>query len=64
LGQGRDNVKKLFKENPALAQEIEAQIREWAKTIGRPASKPVQPVTVITEEAPTAPKVNLDISVD
>ncbi|MBR6548884.1 MAG: recombinase RecA [Clostridia bacterium] len=64
LGQGRDNVKKLFKENPALAQEIEAQIREWAKNIGRPASKPAKPVVIITEEAPTAPKVNLDISVD
>lgn len=28
LGQGRDNVKKLFKENPGMADEIEGQIRE------------------------------------
>ena len=27
LGQGRENVKKLFKENVKLAAEIEAEIR-------------------------------------
>lgn len=31
LGQGRDNVKKLFAENPELANEIEARIRENLK---------------------------------
>lgn len=28
LGQGRENVKEFFKENPAVADEIEAKIRE------------------------------------
>ncbi|MBP2642216.1 MAG: recombinase [Firmicutes bacterium] len=28
LGQGRENVKEFFKENPAIADEIEAKIRE------------------------------------
>jgi recombination protein RecA len=28
LGQGRDAVKKLFKENPELMNEIEAKVRE------------------------------------
>ena len=31
LGQGRENVKKLFRENPKLMNEIEAQVREKAK---------------------------------
>ena len=30
LGQGREAVKKLFKENPDLMSEIEAQVREKA----------------------------------
>ncbi len=67
LGQGRDNVKKLFKENPALAAEIEGKIREWAKTVGRPAGKPTAPAVMsapAAEEEVPARKVNLDISVD
>lgn len=28
LGQGRENIKQFFKENPAVADEIEAQIRQ------------------------------------
>ena len=28
LGQGRENVKQLLKENPALAKELEEKIRE------------------------------------
>ena len=31
LGQGRENVKKLFRENPKLMDEIEKQVREKAK---------------------------------
>ncbi|MBR4868591.1 MAG: recombinase RecA [Clostridia bacterium] len=66
LGQGRDNVKKLFRENPVLAEEIEAQIREWAKTVGRPAGKPTVPVAppTLEDDGQPARKVNLDISVD
>ncbi len=30
LGQGRENVRRLFEEKPALAQEIESKIREMA----------------------------------
>ena len=30
LGQGREAVKKLFKENPKLMSEIEAKVREAA----------------------------------
>jgi len=30
LGQGRENAKKYLKENPELAQEIEAKVREQA----------------------------------
>ena len=29
LGQGKENVKLLLKENPALADEIEKQVREF-----------------------------------
>ena len=66
LGQGRDNVKKLFRENPVLAEEIEAQIREWAKTVGRPAGKPTVTVAppTLEDDGQPARKVNLDISVD
>jgi recombination protein RecA len=31
LGQGREAVKKLFKEKPELMEEIEAKVREAAK---------------------------------
>ena len=31
LGQGRDTVKALLKDNPELAEEIEAKIREFLK---------------------------------
>ena len=68
LGQGRDNVKKILKENPALAQEIEAKIREWAKTANRPAGRTAAPAasSAVPEAEETAParKVDLDISVD
>ena len=33
LAQGRDAVKKLLQDNPQLADEIEAKIREKLKTI-------------------------------
>jgi recombination protein RecA len=31
LGQGREAVKKLFKEKPELMEEIDAKVREAAK---------------------------------
>lgn len=47
LGQGRDNVKKFFAENPEMAAEIEGLIREnMQKLFNKPASfsraKPVE----------------------
>ena len=33
LAQGRDAVKKLLSDNPQLADEIEAKIREQLKTV-------------------------------
>ena len=33
LAQGRDAVKNLLRDNPQLADEIEAQIREKLKTV-------------------------------
>lgn len=39
LGQGRENIKQFFKENPAVADEIEAQIRQ--KLLG--GSAPLEP---------------------
>jgi recombination protein RecA len=38
LGQGKDNSRDFLKENPALAREIEAKIREKA---GVAAAKPI-----------------------
>ncbi len=63
LGQGRDNVKKLLRENPALAQEIEQKIRNSSLVNDRrPAAKPV--AEVAEQPASPAKKVDLDISVD
>lgn len=33
LGQGRDSVKKLLKDNPELAAELEAKIMEVITTV-------------------------------
>jgi len=35
LGQGRENVRRLLKEKPELAREIEMRIREMAGLVGR-----------------------------
>ncbi len=37
IGQGKDNVRDYLKEHPEIANEIEAQIRAKAVTIGAPA---------------------------
>jgi recombination protein RecA len=73
LGQGRDNVKELLKNDPALCSEIEAKIRSdenMSKLIqmGRPTTKKA-PIAA-KEDEPEAPvtrasaKATLDISVD
>jgi recombination protein RecA len=46
LGQGKDNSRDFLKENPALAKEIEAKIRE---KVGVAAGKPA--AAAATEEA-------------
>jgi len=43
LGQGKDNSRDFLRENPALAREIEAKIREKAG-IKTPAAKVEEPV--------------------
>ena len=73
LGQGRDNVKKLFLDNPEMAQEIEdkifAAVKEGTEVTGvsaEPSEGDSEPVI-----EPTAPenirprkKVDIDIAVD
>jgi recombination protein RecA len=70
LGQGRDNVKEYFRSNPALAEEIEAKVRENVGKLGeKPAAGPVvKPVAVeVTPTVPAKPraaKASIDITVD
>jgi len=73
IGQGRDNVKQLFEDNPELAAEIEEKVRaRYAETMANKGKKdagnsddavimPVEaePVTEIKHK-----KVNIDIAVD
>ena len=79
LGQGRDNAKQFLRDNPDIAAEIEAIVRENAdrilaagkKGIVKPIEKaaPVTPAAA-PEAAPAAPakttgdEVDLDIMVD
>ncbi len=71
LGQGRDNVKTLFKENPELANDIEKQIREKIKEEAElhsrkssPASAPAPAEIPIEPTTKAAAKAKLDIAVD
>ncbi len=68
LGQGRDNVKKLFSENKELAEEIEEKIYAAVKSGGEtvvssaddePTVEPVAP-----EDIKPRKKVDIDIAVD
>ena len=47
IGQGKNNVIRYFEENPAIAQEIEKQIRDQLLT-----STPVANSTEVEEEEP------------
>ncbi|MDH4189617.1 MAG: recombinase RecA [Betaproteobacteria bacterium] len=47
LGQGRDNCREFLRENPAMAQEIEARIREKA---GIAANPPVEVARAANED--------------
>lgn len=71
LGQGRDNVKIMFKNNPEFADEIEAKIREKLKEEAElhsrknaPASAPAPAEIPIEPTTKAAAKAKLDIAVD
>ena len=78
LGQGRDNVKELFKSDPELCNEIEAKVKEnmdKLKTLNKPSAKkgakaaakaPVDstPAKAETPVTKTSAKAQLDIAVD
>ena len=78
LGQGRDNVKELIKNDPELMAELEQKIREnmdklaqMGKASAKKGVKPVMPAAAsVAPAAPAAPvtkasaKATLDIAVD
>lgn len=71
IGQGRDNVKQLFEDNPEFAAEVEAKVRaRYAEIMDNKAKKdaPTEEEAVIMPvEAETEikhKKVNIDIAVD
>ena len=71
LGQGRDNVKKLFTENKELCQEIEDKIFAYyegeKQKKGKPIDEADEEVIMPIEAEPTVrerKKVNIDIAVD
>ena len=69
LGQGRDNVKKLFEDNPPLAEEIEAKIKLAASNSANEESAPLNAddtVEIMPEEPIARPRksVDIDIAVD
>lgn len=68
LGQGRENVKLLFKQEPELANEIEEQIRAKMKEAlenKKGTSAPVsQPEIVKIPTTKAAARATLDIAVD
>ena len=73
IGQGRDNVKQLFEDNPEFAAEIEEKVRaRYAEVMGAKGKKEQpnedEPVIMPVEAEPVAEikhkKVNIDIAVD
>lgn len=75
LGQGRDNVKNLFKNDKALSDEIEKQIREkMAEEHGAGDEKKETAKTAADDDAPiayrpvkttkTAARAKIDVAVD
>ncbi len=71
IGQGRDNVKQLFEDNPEFAAEIEEKVRaRYAEIMGAKGKKEIpaddEPVIMPVEAEPVVKhkKVNIDIAVD
>jgi recombination protein RecA len=53
LGQGKDNSREFLKENPQLAREIEAKIREKAGVVAAPAPEAEKADDKKVEQLPT-----------
>lgn len=69
LGQGRDNVKKLFEDNPELAAEIEEKIMAAVKTgevVAEDTAFGDDDFEIMPEEPTSRPRktVDIDIAVD
>ena len=67
LGQGRDNVKKLFEDNPELAEEIENKIMAAVSEDNKIAdSTGDDAIEIMPEEPMISPRktVDIDIAVD
>ncbi len=69
LGQGRDKVKQLLKDNEALCDEIEQKVRAHAaelleKSRMKPASSAPQVAAPVIPAAPVNMEVDLDIDAD
>lgn len=70
LGQGRDNVKKYFKEHPEEAEALEAEIRDNSyKLLNRPASAAAKAVERAVEQQAleqkdTEPPQELDVTAE
>lgn len=71
LGQGRDNVKDYFRQNPDLASDIETQIRDNAAEVVRLSKKkieraaaPVKAEPAREETTKASARAKLDIAVD
>ncbi len=64
LGQGRDNVKRLFEEEPELAGEIEQKVLENLSTLSKIQSNSAPAAPAAKIPAAPAMGINLDISVD
>lgn len=66
LGQGRDRVKQLLKENEALCEEIAQKVREHSTELLEKAhaSAPVKKDAPVVNAAPVDMEVDIDIDAD
>ncbi len=62
LGQGRDNAKKFLKDNPDIAEEIEAKIR--AALAGKEVEPEEEKITKKTPEKKSAKQVSIQIDAE
>ena len=66
LGQGRENVKAYFEQNPEFAAEVEAKIRDAMQSGSdeKPASKTTASKAAAGPRSVEAAKARLDVTVD